>query len=98
MRGHSQSFDVETSQYSTLENVHDDSSVYCRGNTKARLNDCTMHHNGNHGLWALNGAVVDLHATKTGIHSNKRHGIRAYSRGKVPVHSSSTCIKILKKI
>jgi hypothetical protein len=56
---------------------------------KARLNDCTMHHNGNHGLWALNGAVVDLHGTKTDIHSNKIHGIRAYSHAKVNIHLPS---------
>ena len=59
------------------------SGVYYDGaNTKVRLNDCTMHHNGHHGLWAFR-AVVDLHGTKTVIHSNERYGIRAVYRGKV---------------
>jgi len=58
-------------------------------NTKARLNECQMHHNGFDGLWALNGAVVDLHGTKTDIHSNKADGIWASSRGKVNIHLPS---------
>jgi hypothetical protein len=66
------------------------SGVYCHGaNTKARLNDCTMHHNGSDGLWALSDAVADLHGKKTDIHSNKRHGIRAHNRGKVNIHLPS---------
>jgi len=64
--------------------------VYCNGaNTKARLNDCTMHHNGAAGLNAWDHAVVDLHGTKTGIHSNKRNGIYATSRAKVNIHLPS---------
>jgi len=64
--------------------------VYCRGaNTKARLNDCQMHHNGNHGLRAYERAVVDLHGTKTAIHSNKHHGIGAGNRAKVNIHLPS---------
>jgi hypothetical protein len=67
------------------------SGVYCHGaNTKARLNDCKVHHNhGYAGLYACNDAVVDLHGTKTNIHSNKRDGIRAISRGKVNIHLPS---------
>jgi hypothetical protein len=64
--------------------------VYCGGtNTKARLNDCTMHHNGKHGLVAWNRVVVDLHGTKTDIHSNKQHGIYAIYRAKVNIHLPS---------
>ena len=64
--------------------------VICDGaNTKARLDNCTMHHNGFHGLYAFDHAVVDLHGTKTDIHSNKRHGIVAISRGKVNIHLPS---------
>jgi hypothetical protein len=64
--------------------------VYCKGaNTKARLNDCQMHHNGSNGLVADDHAVVDLHGTKTDIHSNKRDGIGAGSRGKVNIHLPS---------
>ena len=64
--------------------------VYCDGaNTKARLNDCTMHHNGCHGLLAFRHAVVDLHGTKTDIHSNKGFGILASLRGKVNIHLPS---------
>jgi hypothetical protein len=55
-------------------------------NTKGRLNDCTMHHNGQDGLFAYYHAVVDLHGTKTDIHSNKRRGISASDRGKVNIH------------
>ena len=77
---------MENSQY----------GVYCdSANTKARLNDCKMHHNGNLGLVAYDGlvacgdAVVDLHGTKTDIHSNKNYGIRASSGGKVNIHLPS---------
>jgi hypothetical protein len=61
--------------------------VYCdRANTKARLNDCTMHHNGYGGLVAYDHAVVDLHGTKTDIHSNKRDGIYVSGHAKVNIH------------
>jgi len=64
--------------------------VFCRGaNTKARLNDCTMHHNGSHGLFVYDHAVVDLHGTKTDIHFNKYEGIAASDRGKVNIHLPS---------
>jgi 3,4-dihydroxy-2-butanone 4-phosphate synthase len=64
--------------------------VLCYGaNTKARLDDCQMHHNGEHGLYAFHYAVVDLHGTKTDIHSNKRHGICASIRAKVNIHLPS---------
>ena len=64
--------------------------VGCVGaNTKVRLNDSTMHHNGWAGLYASDHAVVDLHGTKTDIHSNKRHGIYASIRGKVNIHLPS---------
>ena len=58
-------------------------------NTKVRLNDCSMHHNGRNGLYACYQAVVDLHGTKTDIHSNKSHGIGAYSHAKVNIHLPS---------
>jgi hypothetical protein len=64
--------------------------VLCAGaNTKARLNNCQMHHNGFHGLFAFAQAVVDLHGTKTDIHSNKRDGIYASNRAKVNIHLPS---------
>ena len=64
--------------------------VFCYGaNTKARLDDCTMHHNGRDGLYAWDRAVVDLHGTRTDIHSNKHHGIHAWSRAKVNIHLPS---------
>jgi hypothetical protein len=64
--------------------------VYCQSaNTKSRLNDCQMHHNGNHGLFAYDRAVVDLHGTKTDTHSNKYHGICVYNHGKVNIHLPS---------
>jgi hypothetical protein len=64
--------------------------VFCDGaNTKARLNDCTVHHNKGDGLYACNHAVVDLHGTKTDIHSNKQDGIGAGGRGKVNIHLPS---------
>ena len=71
-----------------LENGH--YGVGCLGaNTKVRLNDSTMHHNGGDGLWASDHAVVDLHGTKTGIHSNKENGIVAYNNVKVNIHLPS---------
>jgi hypothetical protein len=71
-----------------LENVRG-CGVFCRdANTKVRLNDCKMHHNGN-GLAANDHAVVDLHGTKSDIHSNKGNGIVVYSRGKVNIHLPS---------
>ena len=64
--------------------------VCCSGaNTKARLNDCQMHHNGGNGLSAYLHAVLDLHGTKTDIHSNKQRGIHACSRGKINIHLPS---------
>ena len=76
---------VTATQCEFMENG--ENGVFCRdANTKARLNDCKMHHNGSNGLNAFNHAVVDLHGTKTGIHSNKRVGIYATSRGKVNIH------------
>jgi hypothetical protein len=48
-----------------------------------------MHHNGRHGLWAHDHAVVDLHGTKTDIHSNKQRGIWAGNRAKVNIHLPS---------
>ena len=58
-------------------------------NTKVRLNDSTIHHNGHDGLYAYDHAVVDLHGTKTDIHSNKRFGIFAYGNAKVNIHLPS---------
>jgi hypothetical protein len=71
-----------------MENDHN--GVVCHGaNTKVRLNDSTMNHNGISGLVAGDHAVVDLHGTKTDIHSNKQDGIYAYSNAKVNIHLPS---------
>jgi hypothetical protein len=79
---------VTATQCEFMENGYN--GVYCDSlNTKARLNDCTMHHNGEDGLGAYDHAVVDLHGTKTGIHSNKDNGIDATDRGKVNIHLPS---------
>jgi hypothetical protein len=79
---------VTATQCEFMENSAD--GVYCQdANTKARLNDCQMHHNGQDGLFAYTHAVVDLHGTKTDIHSNKRNGIYACGRGKVNIHLPS---------
>jgi hypothetical protein len=63
--------------------------ICCDANTKARLSDCQMHHNGSDGLQVWEDAVVDLHGTKTDIHSNKNNGIWASERGKVNIHLPS---------
>ena len=64
--------------------------VGCSGaNTKVRLYDSTMHHNGEYGLLAGDHAVIDLHGTKTDIHSNKRLGIYANRNSKVNIHLPS---------
>ena len=69
---------------------NDQCGVVCFGaNTKVRLNDSTMHHNGKAGLAADDHAVVDLHGTKTDIHSNKMHGIGAINNGRVNIHLPS---------
>jgi len=60
-----------------------------RANTKVRLNDSTIHHNGLAGLFAANHAVVNLHGTKTDIHSNKHGGIGATENAKVNIHLPS---------
>ena len=61
--------------------------VSCYGsNTKARLNDCKIHHNGMGGLTAGDHAVVDLHGTKTDVHTNEIHGILATQFAKVSIH------------
>jgi hypothetical protein len=58
-------------------------------NTKVRLNDSTMHHNGGDGLYAADHAVADLHGTKTDIHSNTQTGIFANDNAKVNIHLPS---------
>jgi len=58
-------------------------------NTKARFNDCKMHHNVLHGLAVSDHAVADLHGTKTDIHSNKGDGISAAAGGKINIHLPS---------
>jgi hypothetical protein len=58
-------------------------------NTKVRLNDSTIHHNGMLGLYAYGHAVVDLHGTKTDIHSNRQGGIVAGENAKVNIHLPS---------
>jgi len=64
--------------------------VACFGaNTKVRLNDSTMHHNGWAGLGADDHAVVDLHGTKMDMHSNKQFGIFAHDNAKVNIHLPS---------
>jgi len=64
--------------------------VGCGGaNTKVRLNDSTMHHNGMDGVYAGDHAVVDLHGTKTDSHSNKGRGIYATKNAKVNIHLPS---------
>jgi len=69
------------------EFMENGTGVFCYGaNTKARLNDCTMHHNGEDGLWANDHAVVDIHGTKMDIHFNKGKGIYATDNAKVNIH------------
>jgi hypothetical protein len=64
--------------------------VACSGaNTKVRLNDSTMHHNGVYGLVARDHAVVDIYGTKTDIHSNKVGGIGVIKNAKVNIHLPS---------
>jgi hypothetical protein len=79
---------VTTTQCEFMENGR--YGVWCAdANTKARLNDCTMHNNREDGLCAYNDAVVDLHGSKTDIHSNIDCGISAGDRGKVNIHLPS---------
>jgi hypothetical protein len=66
---------------------NDQYGVGCNGaNTKARLNDSTMHHNGWDGLLARAHVVVELHGTNTDIHSNKGNGIFALRNAKINIH------------
>jgi len=79
---------VTATQCEFMENRYN--GVFCaNANTKARLHDCTMHHNGFDGLGASGRAVVDLHGTTTSIHSNKRYGLLASGRAKVNIHLPS---------
>ena len=79
---------VTATQCEFMENAS--SGVSCdAANTKARLNECTMHHNRRDGLTACEHAVVDLHGTKTDVHSNKGNGIYAYGNAKVNIHLPS---------
>jgi hypothetical protein len=67
-----------------------DYGVGCGGaNTKVRLNDSTMHHNGYSGLFAGDHAVVDLHGTKTDVYSNRDDGIYATNNAKINIHLPS---------
>jgi hypothetical protein len=79
---------VTATQCEFMENRH--YGVFCHGaNTKARLDDCQVHHNRYAGLLAYDHAVVDLHGTTTDIHSNKQIGILATEHGKVNIHLPS---------
>jgi hypothetical protein len=79
---------VTATQSEFMENFQ--YGVSCgNASTKARLDDCKVHHNGTHGLVAYDRAVVDLHGVKTDIHSNKRNGIYACDRVKVNIHLPS---------
>jgi hypothetical protein len=79
---------VTATQCEFIENGN--CGVFCRGaTTKARFNNCTMHHNEGRGLYAMVGPVVDLHGTKTDIHSNKTTGIHASHNAKVNIHLPS---------
>jgi hypothetical protein len=54
---------VTATQCEFMENGVD--GVFCAdANTKARLNDCMVHHNGRDGLTACDRAVVDLHGVQ----------------------------------
>ena len=79
---------VTATQCEFMENAGH--GVYCAGaNTKARLHDCTVHHNELNGLHACDRARVDLGGTNMEIHSNKRSGIRAHCCAKVNIHLPS---------
>jgi len=80
---------VTATQCEFMEN-RGNGGVFCaNANTKVRLNDCKVHHNGYHGLHAANHAVVDLYGIKTDIYSNQRHGIWASDHAKVNIHLPS---------
>ena len=56
--------------------------VYVAGSTTTvRLTNCTSHHNKNDGVFANEGAVVDLMGEQTSVHDNEGHGLSACSRG-----------------
>jgi len=79
---------VTSMQCEFMENSGD--GVGCSdANTKARLNDCTIHHNETDGLNASTHAVVDLLGANTNIHSNKDVGMYATDDAKVNIHLSS---------
>ena len=48
--------------------------------TTARLTNCTSHHNKGNGVYADDGAVVDLMGEQTSVHDNERHGLFAWNR------------------
>ena len=79
---------VTATQCEFMENGRHGVLCAC-ANTKARLNNSTVHHNGRDGLYAYDHAAVDLHGTITDIHSNKGRGIVAYNRAKVNIHLPS---------
>ena len=61
-----------------------------RGQSKAMLTDCTMHHNHYSGLDVYDYAVVDIHGKATDIHTNGADGICALGDAKVQIHLPST--------
>ena len=67
-----------------------DDGVYVEDqNTKLILNNYTMHHNHNNGLYVYDLAVVDLHGENTDVHSNNYYGINAGDHSKVHIHLPS---------
>jgi hypothetical protein len=63
--------------------------VHCHDRGLARLNDCTMHHNDDEGLFVSN-ASVHLYGQKTEIYCNQGIGMYATKRGLISIHLPTT--------
>ena len=70
--------------------------VSVTGGSKGIFTDCTIHHNGGHGVGAyMEGSLVELRGEQTEIHHNRNIGLVALSTGTINIYIPSRPITAL---
>ena len=70
--------------------------VFVTGGSKGIFTDCTIHHNGGHGVGAaIEGTLVELRGEQTEIHHNRNIGLVALSTGTINIYIPSRPITAL---
>ena len=85
---------VKATQCEFSENRYNGVAV-CEG-SKGVFTDCTIHHNGGHGVGAaIEGTLVELRGEQTEIHHNGEDGLYASSNGIINIYIPSQSITAL---